>query len=362
MSIHQHKDGRWYCKWRDSEGKQLKRYFGRGDLARLSAERMDEKIREERGRIRPLTNITIAQLCQQYHLTHQVEASTLKTDFYRLDRVILPLLGAIHADGLSSREIAEYVKKRLSDGVKTRTVDRELDLLRAIYNWGNGQDPPLVARDPFRSFRMPAPKDSFPPAPPRMEEMRLILAHAPDHLRRALLLEWYCGLRPGGEVSRVLWRDVDLEGNEVRIESARKGGPVVRYIPLAQQLREHLTCWMNEDLLRIPQGVSIENTPVVHYRFKPCVSLKRSWATAKRKAGVTRRMRLYDLRHAMASLALKGGADLKAVSEVLGHSRPDTTLMVYQHVTREQHVDVVRKIPALHWGPLGTTSGTSSKK
>lgn len=360
MSVHQHKDGRWYCKWREPGGKQLKRYFGRGNLARALAERLDEKIREERGRIKLNSNITVAELCQQYHLKHPVEQSTLKSDFYQLDRVVLPLLGSTPADdGLSSKEIAEYVKKRVSNNVRIRTVDRELDLLRAAYSWGHRQDPPLVVRDPFKSFRLQAVKDSFPPAPPRMEEVRAILTHAPNHLRRALLLEWYCGVRPGGEVSRILWQDVDLDGNELRLESARKGGPVIRDVPTCAPLKEHMLCWMTEDQESLRPGAALARIPLVHYQFKSCRSLKRSWKTAKTKAGITRRIRLCDLRHARASLALKGGADLKATSEILGHSRPDTTIMVYQHVTRDQHREVVGKIPILHWGPL---QGTSPKR
>lgn len=58
-------------------------------------------------------------------------------------------------------------------------------------------------------------------------------------------------------------------------------------------------------------------------------------------------MRLYDLRHAMATMALQGGANLKALSEVLGHSRPDTTLIHYQHVVMEQHRQAIDSIPII---------------
>ena len=63
-----------------------------------------------------------------------------------------------------------------------------------------------------------------------------------------------------------------------------------------------------------------------------------------KKAGVTRRLRPYDLRHMAATSMLSKGADLKAVSQILGHSSPATTILVYQHVINSQRVDAIEKI------------------
>lgn len=66
-----------------------------------------------------------------------------------------------------------------------------------------------------------------------------------------------------------------------------------------------------------------------------------------KRAGITRRIRPYDLRHAHATEALAHGADLKALSENMGHS---TTMMIhkhYQHVLNQQRQDAVEAIPDL---------------
>ena len=44
-------------------------------------------------------------------------------------------------------------------------------------------------------------------------------------------------------------------------------------------------------------------------------------------------MRLHDLRHTFASMALDAGVDLKTVSSALGHSTISTTADIYVHVT-----------------------------
>ena len=51
------------------------------------------------------------------------------------------------------------------------------------------------------------------------------------------------------------------------------------------------------------------------------------------KASGVRKIRLHDLRHTWATLALEVGVPVKVVSEVLGHSSPAFTLDVYSHVT-----------------------------
>ena len=54
------------------------------------------------------------------------------------------------------------------------------------------------------------------------------------------------------------------------------------------------------------------------------------------RSGITRRIRPYDLRHRFVTSALEAGADIGALSDIVG-SRPETLRKHYQHVTREMH-------------------------
>lgn len=70
------------------------------------------------------------------------------------------------------------------------------------------------------------------------------------------------------------------------------------------------------------------------------------WKNTLRRAGITGKLRPYDLRHNMVTKALEGGADIKALSEVVG-SRSETLMKHYQHVTRSVHRKTVALIPAI---------------
>ncbi|HEX5193621.1 MAG TPA: tyrosine-type recombinase/integrase, partial [Solirubrobacteraceae bacterium] len=65
-----------------------------------------------------------------------------------------------------------------------------------------------------------------------------------------------------------------------------------------------------------------------------------------RNAGL-RPIRLHDLRHTHASLALKAGVPVKVVSERLGHESPAFTLKQYAHVLPGMQAEAARAVAAL---------------
>ncbi len=63
-------------------------------------------------------------------------------------------------------------------------------------------------------------------------------------------------------------------------------------------------------------------------------NIDRQWEKVRERAGIGRPARLHDLRHACASYALAGGADLKTVQRMLRHARISTT-QVYVHALED---------------------------
>ncbi len=75
-------------------------------------------------------------------------------------------------------------------------------------------------------------------------------------------------------------------------------------------------------------------------------NLRRSFEAGIARAGV-RRIRIHDLRHTAATLALGGGAHPKLVQEMLGHADISITLDIYSHTTEEMHRDAAERIGRL---------------
>ena len=64
-----------------------------------------------------------------------------------------------------------------------------------------------------------------------------------------------------------------------------------------------------------------------------------------------RRIRLHDLRHTHATLALKAGVPVKVISERLGHESPAFTLKQYAHVIPGMQAEAAAQVAAMIDGP-----------
>jgi integrase len=73
---------------------------------------------------------------------------------------------------------------------------------------------------------------------------------------------------------------------------------------------------------------------------------------AQRRFAELPHIRLHDLRHTWATLALIAGVDVKVVSERLGHSSPMITWQTYQHVIRGLQSDAAERVAALIFGEI----------
>jgi integrase len=83
-----------------------------------------------------------------------------------------------------------------------------------------------------------------------------------------------------------------------------------------------------------------------------------AFARALSDAGVPH-VRLHDLRHTFASMALAAGVDLKTVSTALGHSTISTTADVYAHVTDSLMRDAADRIDGVVTEALRKAGGVS---
>lgn len=338
MSVSRLPDGRWLVQHepgRDPDRpKSRKRYFGRGPGAEAAARAWNEEIHRKAPQV---SSPRFVAICNDFVAAKAstLAATTMARLLVRLRGTILPEIGQAYATEITPAWLDRYASARVKDGVKRTTVHREISDIRSILRWAEKRR--LIASNPMAGFEMPR-RDDARISPPSEAEFRAILACAVPHLQRAMLISWYTGLRPGiEELLSLRWDAVDMVGGLLMVVSAQKGGLPRRMVPLHRELIEHLRRWYQED-------EAAGHGYLVHYNGGRVNSLKTAWKNAKRRAMVTRRLRLYDIRHACATNLLAAGANLKAVSEILGHASPDMTMRVYQHVSddlRRQAIDLL---------------------
>lgn len=148
--------------------------------------------------------------------------------------------------------------------------------------------------------------------------------------RAALALTYSAGLRIG-ELLNLKLLDINIDRRQIFIRQAkgRKDRVVIlaeSFIPLMQN---YIETYMPEDYF-------IEGKPGGKYSAESVRAfLKKSCNAAKIKKRVTP----HTLRHSYATHLLENGVDIRYIQTLLGHSRPETT-MIYTHVSRKDLLDI----------------------
>jgi integrase len=342
MSIHQLKDGRWIVQWPNPSPppRLLREYFGRGPSSRLRAEQRDKELSLKETRPRKSSDdhlFLFYELAAEYISTRQLAETTKKHMTIVLRSNILPIIGKLPALKISFDTIANYVSTRRQK-IKSVSVRREVVYIKTVMSWAAKQNPPLLAYNPIRDYPLPKDDDSDILSPPTPQEISDILKHASPHLYRAIKIAYYTGLRPGKiELLRIKWDAVLWDRNVIRVLSAKKGGPVLRDIPIHPEFLGLLKNWWDED-------GKTENGPIIHYAGAGIIdNVLYSWKMAKKRAGITRRLPFYFLRHDFVTTALESGVDIKTLAEIVGSS-PETLRRHYQHVSGEAKVHAIEMI------------------
>ncbi len=282
--------------------------------------------------------ITVRELADAYFTMHCTHPVTQKSGRYHL-RPLLHLIGGWQARRLKTHHISDFVESQRQSGVSLATAVLRAKLLLTILRWGVSTGRLMV--NPLEGIRFPKPK-ARRVMPPTLAEARRMRAVAAYHVARVITLGMMAGPRIGpSELFKLRWEDVDLDAGIIRMPNAKKGAHAEsRLVPVRDDVLPDMRRWMEEDAkLGCPW--------VIHWQGKKVSCIGHAWHSARKAAGITRRITPYSLRHAMPTEALEYGADVKAVAEVMGHADPTMLLRVYQHTRYRLRKKAVNAAPGL---------------
>jgi integrase len=251
---------------------------------------------------------------------------------------------------ISVSRIEAFKKKRLADGVTPAGCNRDLAVLRRLLNLAERQR--LIARNPFGQVDMlDERKTRKQPHIVTFEEQAKLLAVATPHLRCLIALLVDTGLRVNCEAMKLTWKDVDFEKSQIVVrESKTMAGR--RAVPLSEFCKAELLRWRR---LTGPEfSAFVFSNP--SKPSKPLLSIRKTWSTALRNAGLTP-FPIYSLRATFASRLSAAGVPDGFVSQMLGHE--GGLLQTYSKAVDEFRRDAIRKLEELRKTP--TSYPTSEK-
>lgn len=219
-------------------------------------------------------------------------------------------------DAVDARVLSDYVGElgRGHRRLAHASISRRLAAIRACLRFTFGPaSVPEAALSPGRPRRLPdAPKAAEIDA-----LLELAEGDSPLALRNRALLEllYSCGLRSAEAVGLDL-ADVDFERETVHVRG--KGGKE-RVVPLGEEAAHHVARYLRDGRPELARGA-------VDALFLSVRGRRLDTSTVRRLLRHPHR-----LRHAFATHLLEGGADLRVIQELLGHSSLSTT-QIYSHV------------------------------
>jgi integrase/recombinase XerD len=242
---------------------------------------------------------------------------------------------------VTSPQIVEFLVARQVEGIDQCTISKILSSLRSFYRFCVLEG--LMPANPAETVEMPRVKRKIPKVFSAEEIEHFLAACAPDTpsgLRDRALFElmYSCGLR----VSEAADMSLDqLYMKEGFLKIIGKGGKE-RVVPIGEHAVHWLSRYLEEarpKLLRAKR----KNSFIFLNRFGGRLSRKGMWKRFKEIAGLAGvEGKVHTLRHSFATHLLKGGADLRAVQELLGHSDIGTT-QIYTHLGKDDLKDYHRK-------------------
>lgn len=243
---------------------------------------------------------------------------------------------------VGTQELADLLSSRRRDGLKSSSLRIMTVHLKVFFRWlmRTGR----LEMDPAEPLLSPRPERRLP-GTLSQEQVKVMLESIPKDSvlgRRDLaILELFysTGLRLN-ELRQFKLEMLDLEDGFIRIRG--KGGKV-RLVRVGGKARDALRDYLanaRKSLVKKRTGstvfLSVRGTALSPDRIRQVVKRR------AKLAGIDVRMYPHLLRHSFATHLLEGGADLRVIQELLGHSDISTT-QIYTHVERKRLVEIHRK-------------------
>ena len=235
---------------------------------------------------------------------------------------------------VTAPDVRAFVYALKDLGLATATIRRQISALRAYYRFLVGEG--HAVRDPTERIETPKGWRTLPTVLSVPEVERLIAAPAgegPLPLRDRALLE--LGYATGARVSELVGlslQDLLYEDGLVRVLGK---GSKQRLVPLGRRALGQVALYVRESRAALDRGRG-RGRLFLNARGTP-LSRVGAWGIIRQaaaRAGLTKRVTPHTLRHTFATHLLEGGADLRAVQEMLGHADLSTT-QLYTHVDRD---------------------------
>jgi len=263
-------------------------------------------------------DLTFAQFAQEFYLPHAtMHKKTWQEDVWKIERRLNPVLGELRLSSITARDLTTF-HSREKERTSATTANHHLTLVKRMLNlavkWGLLEKSPAAGLDKFKE---PPHRERYL-TKEELPRFLTALDGLDDRLSvAAIKLLLFTGCRRN-EVLSLTW-------NQVRLEEGRL------FLPVTKNGRSR-SVLLNARARDVLLGLVAVREQSVRTRLSEFVfpsrsgtrkghlyDLRKPFEQACGRSGIEG-LRIHDLRHSFATIAIQGGASLYDVQKLLGHS------------------------------------------
>lgn len=236
---------------------------------------------------------------------------------------------------ITSKDVSAFVQLLNSLGLSPKSISRNLSAIRTFHKYLMNED--ILEDDPAENIDMPKLPKTLPSVLEIAEVERILeqpdtLEHLGIRDRTMLELIYACGLRIS-ELLSLKQNDIRTDAGFLRVFGK---GSKERMIPVGEVAMNWILVYQEKVRPHLLGKQASDDVLFLNSRGKK-MSRMGFWKILKRytdMAGIKKEVTPHTFRHSFATHLLEGGADLRVVQELLGHSDISTT-QIYTHIDRE---------------------------
>jgi integrase/recombinase XerC/integrase/recombinase XerD len=238
---------------------------------------------------------------------------------------------SLEPEGVAYKDLRRYAAHLSQSGAAKATIARKLAAIRGLYDSlrRSGQipqNPADLLSAPKRELKLPRVLNH--------DEVEALLDRIPSHTplevrdRAMFELAYSCGLR-SEEVTTLDVVSVEFDSEQLRIEGK---GQKTRIVPIGEPAQRTVARYLEtaRHALQRGEGEKALFLSKTGRRLSPS-DVSRRLTKWVRNAALAGGVSPHALRHSFATHLLEGGADLRAIQELLGHASVSTT-QIYTRV------------------------------
>lgn len=256
---------------------------------------------------------------------------------YKQDLLIFFSIINLEYNKIEKEDIYKYIEK-LKEKYSYNSVQRKISSLKSFYKFLYINK--YIEKDPTNTVKSMKKKKRLPEVLNENDLKKIIntFNHESKNIRDRLILELL--IATGARISEIIGLEIkDIEDSEYRYIRVLGKGSKYRYIPIHNEIAEKIKRYIENE-----RKILVENNRT--YKLFPKASRElfyKSLNDHAKLAKIEKKVYPHIIRHTVATILLKNGADIRSVQEILGHAGITTT-EIYTHVEKSKLKNIYDKI------------------